>query len=120
MGRRGRDASVEDLEVVRLLHVVDRATAEAALGELKIIRAAHHDDRDRAPTKTHLLENIDPRHAGHLDVQQDNVGLVKLHHGQGVTTVVRPDDLIASMGEVLGHDIDAVWLVIDGEKSTET
>src|SRR5687767_1165919 len=77
-GDGGRHASMKNLEVDWLPHVIECATAEATVGEFEIILAAHHDDWHRSPPQPHLLEHLDPRHAGHADVQEHSIGLMAL------------------------------------------
>ena len=79
--RRGRDVAVG----FRLGDVVERAESEALQGDLGVPTRQRrgHDDRAIALLAQDQRQGRDAVHLGHLDVEDDHVGVRSLHVGDG-------------------------------------
>ncbi len=111
---QGADPGQERLLVERLREEVVGAGLDRPHANLRVVRGQHHDRQERrslvlAQPPAHL----EPVHAGHLDVEQDEVGLARLHPlqrlragggGYDVEAVRRQDRL--EQARVLRHVVD--------------
>ena len=70
---RAADRRLDVLEVERLHHVVERARAQRLDGALDGLHAADHDDDGVGRDAEQVRDHLQPAHAAHLDVADDEV-----------------------------------------------
>src|SRR5204862_3538296 len=74
-----------------------------------------HDDGDAAGARVgaELLADLQPAHAGHHQVEQDEVGLVTEADVEAGLAVGGGDDVEVLLLEVVAHELEEVFLVVD-------
>jgi hypothetical protein len=107
-------------EVDRLGQVVVRAELEG-LNDVGALRArGDHDDRKLGlgTCAPQLAEHLEPAHARHLDVEQDEVVRIVRDQGQRGRTVLRDGDDVASLPQAPRQHVPVRLAVIDDEKGS--
>ncbi len=64
------------------------------------------------------LARLDAVHAGHHDVEDDEVGRALLDLGESVLTVLRGGDLVALDTEIHRNDVEQSRIVVNDKDST--
>jgi hypothetical protein len=100
--------------VERLHEVVDRLHLEGLDREL-VVRGHEHDGGHRL--RAHGLDHLEPRHAGHLHVEEDEVGVQRAYGLHRLRTAGRLAHHVDSGGlaQVRAHLPPRRRLVVDDE-----
>ena len=100
--------------VERLEEEVERVNLERA-DRVRVVRG--HEDDGRHVVAVEVLDDVEAVHARHLDVEEDEVGLLALDHLDGARAVgAGADDFdVGLLGEQGGDAVTRQLLVVDDE-----
>src|SRR5262245_41696516 len=109
----GGDQQLVDVD--RLHDEVVGAQLEALDGGLDVGGAGENDDRGVAVDLTHLLEQLDPGHDGHLEGGHGQRWPCRLEAGHAVATVLGQTALVAGGQEDLMEDLADLAVIVDDQ-----
>ena len=89
---------VRDLEGLR--QVRERALLQRFLGRRELVVRGHHDDGNALIQALDVLEHLQPAHAGHVDVEENQVGTALEHRREALDSALRRLDFVAILEEI--------------------
>jgi hypothetical protein len=105
-------------DVHRLRQVVARARAHRPHRRLDLAEGGHDDDRQVRVALPDLSEQLNPVHAGHLEIRHHQIGRELLHLAQRLEPVRRRLDGVAVVAQKLEERVARVDLVVDDENAS--
>ncbi len=102
----------EGLVVDRLGDEIGGIPLEAFYRQVHVSMAGDHDHLGVGGPGFDFFQEVDPVHAGHLDVGQDNGGGLPVEGIQGFGARCGGHHLVAHVGEEDGEDVPDVFLVV--------
>jgi hypothetical protein len=105
------------LLVDRLDQEADRAIGGGLLAGVGVAAAGQEHERHRTG-RVQLLGQFQAVHAGHVNVQQGQVGLALGDRLQGLLGGRRFQDVVAGVAEHLAEEVEQQLIVVDDEYQT--
>ena len=98
-----------------LRQVVVGAETHGLHGRLRLIDGSHQDHGQLGPGALHLPQRLDPAHARHAEVQEDQVELLRPEQFQGLLAALRLNRFVAEPAQQAGQQEPAIRFVVNDE-----
>ena len=109
------DRDLQPVDIERLGQEVVCPFFHAAHGGIDRGLGGEHDDQHRPFARVDAPQGLHAVHLRHHDVEQDDVDLLLLQHLQTLTAVVRREDLVARLLQVVLEELDDQRFVVDDQ-----
>ena len=100
--------------------MVSARSTDVSSGERHVLVGGHHDHGQARVEVTELLQDFDAVHAGHADVEEDQIGPVVARRRKRIGPRAGGFDRIPLRAEVLAEDLEHGRLVVHEQEASQS
>src|SRR5439155_3450574 len=109
------DRQPDALKIGGFAHDVDRPQVQGFFEQFLVLDAGQYHDPAGVALRAKCAQHLDTVHAGHVEVQHDEMRPLPLRQQHGSRSVLRGEDAIAVVGQVLREHVAYLRVIVNDQ-----